>query len=441
MRTRARLAGLIVLALSAAACPSSSDQVSTLPGSASVVPSVAAGGGAPTAAAAIRELCVAPAVPAGATPTPAPETTPPEIAQIEQEVEAVRGLTYEHPVAVEAVDAAEMQRRVQQSFDASYPAAYYDRRSTAWQTIGVIPPGTDLRVALRSFLGGQVVGFYDPEAKQLVYEGSGQLGIEERLVLAHELTHALDDQHFDLTRLDRLATRCDDEASAAALGAVEGDAQYVAAQTLARFPSGNLGDLLGALLQGFGPQPDLGEVPQFVQTLEIWPYTAGLAFITRRALDGGTAAIDQVLQDPPTTTEQVIHPERYPTDLPSRVDVADLSGELGPGWGDLDAMTVGEEWLDAMLRLRLDGSTADDATAGWDGGVYRAWTDGTDVAVVMETAWDSSADAAAFFQAASSWESAGGGASTATQSGDTVTLAFASSNAVRDTLARALARS
>ena len=77
----------------------------------------------------------------------------------------------------------------------------------------------------------------------------------------------------------------------------------------------------------------------------------------------------------------------------------DLTGALGAGWGDLDAMSIGEEWLRAMLALRLDGGMADGAAAGWDGGVYRAFTDGTDVVVALRTDWDSKEDAAAFASA------------------------------------------
>src|SRR5262249_26826667 len=381
---------LVLLSVLAVACPSTSTTDQTETHSAEVVGSIpsVAPGGAPTAAAAIKRLCVAPADTAGATPTPTPSATPPEVAEVEHQVEQVRGLTFEHPVSVVAVDAEEMQRRVERAFGVSHPADVYDRRTAARRTIGVIPPDADLREALRSFLGGQVVGFYDPETEELVYEGSGDLDLTERLVLAHELTHALDDQHFDLQRLDDLARRCQDEASVAALGLVEGNAQFVSAQTLARFSTGDLGDLVGALMQALGGQAELGDVPPFVQALETWPYTAGLAFVTKRELDGGTAAVDDAFRHPPETTEQVIHPDRYPSDLPSPVDVPDLSPALGPGWGDLDAMQVGEEWLDAMLRLKLDGTIADDGTAGWDGGVYRAWSDGTDVAVVMDTAWD-----------------------------------------------------
>ena len=66
-------------------------------------------------------------------------------------------------------------------------------------------------------------------------------------------------------------------------------------------------------------------------------------------------------------------------------------------------MTVGEAWLQTMLRLRLDREMADAAAAGWDGGTYRAWTDGDAVAVAMATVWDSDADARAFADAAQSW--------------------------------------
>jgi glycosyltransferase involved in cell wall biosynthesis len=70
-------------------------------------------------------------------------------------------------------------------------------------------------------------------------------------------------------------------------------------------------------------------------------------------------------------------------------------------------MQVGEAWLAAMLALRLDAATADAAAAGWDGGVYRAFTDGDDALVVFDTAWDTQADADAFAQAVRDWLDAG----------------------------------
>jgi hypothetical protein len=110
------------------------------------------------------------------------------------------------------------------------------------------------------------------------------------------------------------------------------------------------------------------------------------------------------------STEQIIHPERYPNDVPVPVDVPDLAPELGPGWEDLDVQPVGEMWLRVALGLRLDGDVASSAAAGWDGGLYRAWSDGEEVAVVLATAWDTEADAAEFADAMTGWVAAGDGA-------------------------------
>ena len=157
-----------------------------------------------------------------------------------------------------------MDRRLQESFQAYYPKDLYDRRTVAWRTIGVIPTDADLHEAYRSFLTGEVVGFYDPETGELVYLGSGDLGFSERLTLAHELTHALDDQTFDLTRLDALVGSCQDERAAAALGLVEGSAQYFSAASMAENPDLSLSDLIDAIAQAAaGGTPPEG-VPPFL---------------------------------------------------------------------------------------------------------------------------------------------------------------------------------
>ncbi len=377
-----------------------------------------------SAAAAMRALCVAPKN--GSKKPVRPGTTPDAIAQVEHEVEAVRGFTYDHPVAVDPITQAQMDAKLTRSFDDTYPADLYDRRTLAWRTIGVIGPQQDLRRALLAFQTGQVIGFYDPENGQLVYIGDTSLDLNERFVLAHELTHAIDDQHFDLTRIDPLAAHCQDERFQAALGAVEGSAQYFATQVITRFPGGDLGG---------GEQPSLAGIPPFLVAMELWPYTAGQAFMTAMDQRGGTAQIDQALQHLPVSTEQVIHPERYPSDVPTPLDVSDRSAELGKGWHDLDVMQVGEEFLRAMLALRLDDATASDAAAGWDGGLYRAWSDGTHTAVVLATAWESPEDAQAFAGAAQDWLDAGDTPGAVQEAGATrVNLVFSGDPTALETL-------
>jgi hypothetical protein len=351
-----------------------------------------------SAAEAMRRLCVSPTA-AGKPVTPGP--TPPQIAVIEHDVEQVRGLTFEHPVAVEAITQMEMAARLRASSRESLPALFLRRRSIAWQTIGVIPRATDLRTALLHFETGQVAGYYDPNTGQLVYVGgTAQLTVTDEFVLAHELTHAIDDQHFNLKRLNKLNASCRDDDQQATLGAIEGSAQYFATQVLLRFP--------GALAPDGGSSGgSLEGVPPFVTTLELWPYNAGQAFISARVADGGLRSVNAALRQLPVSTEQVMHPERYPSDQPQPVDIPDLGPALGAGWHDLDVQQVGEEWLKAMLALRLEDDVAATAAAGWGGGIYRAWTDGTHSAVVMKTVWDTPNDATEFRAAAVEWISKG----------------------------------
>jgi hypothetical protein len=385
--------------------------------------------GQATSTGAMKELCIAPE-PVSTSDGQPPDDTSPFIAEVERQVEAVRGRDYLEPVVAEPVTSERIADELTNAFDDTYPKAFYDRRTVAWQTIGVIPDDVTIREALLAFQTGQVVGFYNPVDGELVYlSDDDQLDLIERYTLAHELTHAMDDQHFDLTRMDEITARCKDEAFQAALGAVEGSAQFFATRVVLEFPDpgAGLGDAGGSGL------PD--GVPPFIIELQLWPYTAGQAFVTALAERGGLEAIDGALRTFPVTTEQIMHPERYPDDLPTPIDIRDLAKRLGADWGDLDVMVVGEEWLRAMLALHLDEGEADVAAAGWDGGVYRAWTDGTDAAVLMSTVWDTAEDATAFAQAMGAWLESSGERGVATDTEDRrVMVCFATSDAVLSVL-------
>ncbi|MGZ8596403.1 MAG: hypothetical protein ACXWYJ_12145 [Actinomycetota bacterium] len=419
--------GLLVAACTSVAAPPSPTQAPTVPPQSSPSP-VPTGTG--SSAEAMARLCIAPK-PSDGKQKQAGDT-PSDIAEIEDQVQTVRELRFTHPVAVNPIDDATMDRKLSKAFDQTYPVKFYARRTDAWRTIGVIPQEADIREALLAFQTGQVVGFYNPADGELVYLSGGDLlgSLTERVILAHELTHAIDDQHFDLTRIDDVVATCDDEAFQSALGAVEGSAQHFAFAVAARFPGGTIDSGDGGLPAG---------VPPFITQLQFWPYTAGQTFIDALDRRGGVKAVNGAIETFPLSTEQVMHPERYPNDVPQPVDVPDLSAALGDGWHDLDVMTVGEAWLQTMLRLRLDHGTADDAAAGWDGGTYRAWTDGDAVAVAMATVWDSDADARAFTDAARSFIDEGGRPGFVEQGENgSVTLGFATDEATLSQLRSAL---
>jgi hypothetical protein len=400
-RARPLAATLLAFGLIASACtdsgsnPFGSGTGAPVPSAPETVSPAPTGPG--SAQAALERLCRRPPAqqaPGGTSEGP----TPPAIEQVEGQVQQLRGLEFTEPVPVDAVPHEDLVKGLSQSFASSYPAKLFDRRSRAWQTIGVIPPGTSIRRSIERFAGSQVIGYYDPLSGQLVFIGTDDPTPVQKVTLAHELTHALDDQHFKLERLNTLENDCADEAYEAALGAVEGDATYFMILYAQRFLT-----LDEQLQLGLEPAPSTSGIPPFVVQLLTWPYTAGLSFIEAMDRRAGTEAIDRAMANFPVSTEQVIHPERYPNDVPTPVNVGDLGPRLGPGWTDLDVMGVGEAFLSIMLGLRLPRSTGDAAAAGWDGGIYRAWSDGDHVAIVLSTVWDGPRDAAEFASAMQQW--------------------------------------
>jgi hypothetical protein len=163
----------------------------------------------PSASRALGRLCPKRSL-AGTTP-PAEGPTPAVVETVERRVQGIRGLRFTERVPVHAVTREELVRGISQTFDTQYPTRYYAAKSRAWAAIGAIPPGTEIRDQIERFSSTQVIGYYDEVSKYLVYIGSNHPSPAEAVTLAHELTHALDDQHFGLLPLDQLTAECDDE--------------------------------------------------------------------------------------------------------------------------------------------------------------------------------------------------------------------------------------
>lgn len=389
-----------------------------------------------SAAATRARLCVRPPAP---TPTPAQvEPANDAIAEVEDQVEQVRGLDYVHPVAVDAVTHQELVDGITKSLDHSYPEDLMARRSLAWSTIGVIPDGSSLREAYQAFLSSDVIGYYDPSTGELVFIGTDDPSPYERFTLAHELTHADDDQHFNLDRLNDLEDACDEEGLEAAVGSVEGSAVYFSQEVVQEFFSGT--EQAQLMLGGGDGGGRPAEVPPFVYQTEIWPYIDGPDFISEIRSERGLDEVNAAIEAFPDSTEQVMHPEKFPDDKPVELDTPDLGPALGEGWKDLDVMETGEEWLLEMLSLHLDRSVAQLAADGWGGAQYRAWTDGTDAAVVLNTTWDTPEDADGFLQAMRTWAAGRDDAAVGRVAGDdtTVVALFGSNAATLQRLEAAL---
>lgn len=438
MRTRRRLAAWVVATLLlVGACTSSApgpvERTTTgpsptpVPTSPEVVPSPESGPG--SALAALEELCTLPEPKVRGSSDVRPEgPTPPVIRRAMRQLERIRGFGFSEPVVAEPVSQAEIAEGYVAYLDEAFPEGFYGRRSLAWQTIGVVPEGTSIREELLAYGSTQVIGYYDTLTGELRFIGTQDPTPLERITLVHELTHAIDDQRFGLEKIDMLGASCRDEELQAALAVVEGNATFFMLRWAQTFLTLEEQIQVGVEAATQGSPPS--DIPPFIESLQLWPYDEGLRFITSLSGDGGTEAIDAAFREPPVSTEQVIHPERYPNDVPTPVDIPDPADGLGAGWEDLDVQHVGEAWIALMLRLRLDGSESAQASSGWDGGIYRAWSDGEEVAVVLATAWDSEHDAREFARSMERWIDAGDGSATVLPvEGTSVRVLFASDGA------------
>jgi hypothetical protein len=357
------------------------------------------------------------------------------IGTIEARVERLRGLQFKTRLVPQTVSAAQARREGLADLDRSYPRARRLADEEVLKLLGLIDPKVDLRAASASVFGEQVAGYYDPRSRRLrVVSGASTSGrVLNEIVLAHELTHALEDQRLGLDQ-ERLSTN--DDRALAYLSLVEGSATDVMYDYGRRYFSGEelLGGVLGSAFQGSGG------LPPFVTAQLVFPYQRGLEFVQRLVQVGGGkwTLVDAAHRShPPVSTEQILHPDSYLRfEEPERVRL-DPGRVLGAGWRRTVAGVMGE-WETGEL-LAAGGGGAADAAAGWGGDRYELWErpagEGCGPpcperdALVVRWRWDTPKDEREFARALRRWVSQGGparGAAVAVaHSGGAVTLALA----------------
>jgi len=357
-------------------------------------------------------LPASPGPTSGPSATPAAPSTAPSstadpaavYAAIEQQVEGIRGLTATKAVDPKLLDEAELKRRVQASFIKENPSEIIAANQQLLEAFGMLPKDAKLGDLYIEMLGSQVAGFYSPEDDELyVVSKTGALGPVERVTFAHEFTHALQDQHFDLEGL-ALDTIGQGDRSLARLSLVEGDATAVMTfWTQQQLTPEETVELLKASLD---PEQTaiLQKMPPILRESLTFPYEAGLQFVLRLHGAGGWHTVDTAFSKPPASTEQVLHPDKYDAgEAPMAVSLPKgLAGRMGAGWKVGLEDTLGEFQLGGWLRGALNRvQPANEAAAGWGGdrvallqGPTGAW------AVALKTAWDTDTDAAEFETAA-----------------------------------------
>jgi len=340
------------------------------------------------------------------------------VARTMARVERVRGLEFRSEVPVTVISQSR------------FAAAQRTRRTTTeervlanakFEALFMVNESRDAAAVRRNGTAASVGGFYSPIRGQIVLISSdGSVRVDES-TLAHELTHALQDQQFGLTQFER-PTR---EAHNAVDGLVEGDANLVKHLYERRCVGVWNGSCLAPPADpaegGAGSLPRVGPY-----LLRYQPYSDGPAFVDEFRQRGGWERVNDLYADPPASTEQTIHPDLYGADEPRTVTVEDRSGAA---WerlrvdGRPDYASVGEAGLASMFvrpAVATQGQVSvvpasdffarNDSldpynystpySAGWDGDrlvVYRnPSTPVTEFGYVFRTAWDSPAEAREF---------------------------------------------
>jgi hypothetical protein len=338
-------------------------------------------------------------------PSPSAADVASVYATIEDQVVAIRGLQPKTKVDPKILDDAGIKKLVADSFSEDNPPDVIAANERIMKAFGMLPPDASLTDLYINLLGSQIAGLYNPAKKTLyVVSRSGQLGGAEKTTFAHEFTHALQDQNFDIGKL-RLDEIGQGDRSFARLALVEGDATLSMSNwQIQHLTQQELTDMLAAA--GSDPSTKvLLDMPPILRETLLFPYIQGLGFVQGLQAAGGWKGVDAAFAKPPASTEQIIHPEKYASgELPVAVTLPkDLAARVGTGWKVALEDSFGEFQLSVWLRgnTAIGTGGANDAAAGW-GGDRIAVLDGPNGswAVVLRTAWDTSSDATAFEKAA-----------------------------------------
>ncbi len=324
--------------------------------------------------------------------------------KIEDQAAAIRGLVVKKSVSELFITPQELHDYFAAHVDKGYSIEEAQQNEMeAWLMRLIKKRDVNLKERAVDVHTEGILGFYSPDIKELFVLGdTHNMTPDTRETLAHEFTHALQDQHFNLTAMIRQYSH-DSDHRLAIRALIEGDAtlsglaysytyeKQVDNSTQKKQPA-------NSTAQKQSEQEADGEGSYIGKTI-YFPYIQGTLFVSELTKVAGFSAVNRTYQEPPVSSEQILHPDKYiktPHDLPLPVALPPLTGTLGTGWTLLDEDTTGE-WELRMALEETKASNPEEAAAGWGGGRYSYYgkADGNGL-LFMHTRWDTEKDADEF---------------------------------------------
>jgi hypothetical protein len=321
----------------------------------------------------------------------------------------LRGLQPTGPVERDLITADELKEIVTTDFFSEYTDEDARQDVLILSALGLLPEGFELKQFYNDLYSEQIAGFYDSEEKEMYVVQDTGFGGYEKITYAHEYTHVLQDQVYGLEEglgLDEESCEADSERCAAVTALIEGDATLTELLWFQSFATEQDYEDYNKAFEDF-ESPVFDSAPPYMAADLYFPYEYGYIFVQLLYNDGGFDAVDAAYEDIPLSTEQILHPEKYPDDQPLKVTLPDLTAILGEGWTLYDDNVMGEWYTYLILNkayeeaYRLSESIAEDAAEGWGGDAYAFYlNDSTDeVVFIMDALWDTVDDAEEFADA------------------------------------------
>jgi hypothetical protein len=252
------------------------------------------------------------------------------------------------------------------------PAERYASARSA-EAFGLLPKGFDYDSFMIDLLTEQIAGLYDPKSHEF-YIADWIPASDQRMVMAHELTHALEDQHFQIEAWVK-AARPNDDGELAREAVLEGSAMAAMIDYLLGESGRSLKDLPdidpSVLVGDMGGTPSLKKAPTFLKDALVFPYFGGLTFSADMLKASGWSGLPAVFAKPPVSTQQIMHPGLYHSGKkPAEVALPAMDKLLGPDWSMLEENVMGEFGWKEVLKQFLDEDRAKTLAAAWDGDRY-----------------------------------------------------------------------
>ncbi|MCB9659298.1 MAG: hypothetical protein H6726_16760 [Sandaracinaceae bacterium] len=315
----------------------------------------------------------------------------------------VRNLAFLHEVPTEIQDEARIRAFVEADIEPDELAESRD----LYTSLGLLPDDVDLEALLLEVLGEQIVGYYDPDGGRLVVRDDVMRSLaassvdEARVVLVHELVHALQDQHLALGALNDQERDTDPDNAYRAL--VEGDATLAMMAYVLAAQGTDLANITGQpdiLRRFFDAAPNagadaLGRAPAILRVTLMAPYTAGAIFCGDQHRIAGWPSVDAAHRTLPVTTEHVLHPDKYAAgELPDTITLPRATSLEALGFVRTQEDTLGELELSIYLAQGTSSDQDLTAAAGWSGDRLAIYGRAdAPSAVVWWTSWDTEQDA------------------------------------------------